>query len=177
MTSNSPEAMAEASRLAEEAVTLSRSTGPPDLVAGALRARSAVHSFAERYDEACRDGLEAAGLFRAAGNAKGLSRVLNNLACDEIALGRLDDAQRHLDEALSKYPQLTDTSNSAFVFGNLALVYLLRDEPAAAREPALESLRSIQTDERSVLRSSTCTWRFIIPLPASRRRRPCCMVR
>jgi tetratricopeptide (TPR) repeat protein len=81
--------------------------------------------------------------------------VLNNLACDEIALGRLDDAQRHLDEALSKYPQLTDTSNSAFVFGNLALVYLLRDEPAAAREPALESLRSIQTDEKSVLRSST----------------------
>jgi DNA-binding CsgD family transcriptional regulator len=41
------------------------------------------------------------------------------------------------------------------VLGNLALVYLLRGDPAAAREPALESLRSIQTDEISVLRSST----------------------
>ena len=155
MTSNSPEAMAEASGLAEEAVTLSRSTGSPDLVAGALRARSAVHSFAERYDEACRDGLEAAGLFQETGNAKGLSRVLNNLACDEIALGRLDDAQRHLEEALSNYLQLTDTSNSAFVFGNLALIHLLQGDPAAARGPALEALRSIQTDEKSVLRSST----------------------
>jgi DNA-binding CsgD family transcriptional regulator len=155
MTSNSPEAMAEASELAEEAVTLSRSIGSPEQMAGALRARSAVYSFAERYGEACRDGLEAAELFRAAGNEKGLCRVLNNLACDEIALGWLDDAQRHLEEALSHYPQVADTSNSAFVFGNLALVYLLRDDPAAAREPALESLRCIQTDEKSVLRSST----------------------
>jgi predicted ATPase/DNA-binding CsgD family transcriptional regulator len=155
MTSNSPEAMAEASELAEEAVALSRSIGSPEQMAAALRARSAVHSFAEQYGEACRDGLEAAELFRAAGNAQGLCRVLNNLACDEIALGRLDDAQRHLEEALSHFPQVADTSNSAFVFGNLALVYLLREDPAAAREPALESLRCIQTDEKSVLRSST----------------------
>jgi predicted ATPase/DNA-binding CsgD family transcriptional regulator len=155
MTNNSREAMAEASGLAEEAVAISRSTGSPDQMAGALRARSAVHSFAERYEEACRDGLEAADLFRAAENVKGLCRVLNNLACDELALGRLDDAQRHLEEALSYYPQFSDTSNSAFVFGNLALVYLLRGDPAAAREPALESLRCIQTDEKSVLRSTT----------------------
>ena len=87
MTDNSPAAVAEASGLAEEAVTLSRSTGSRDQIAGTLRARSAVHSFAERYEEACRDGLEAAALFRATGNGKGLSRVLNNLACDEIALG------------------------------------------------------------------------------------------
>jgi predicted ATPase/class 3 adenylate cyclase/DNA-binding CsgD family transcriptional regulator len=155
MTDNSPAAVAEASELAEEAVTLSRSVGSPDQVAGALRARSAVHSFAERYDEACRDGLEAAGLFRATGNGKGLSRVLNNLGCDEIALGRLDDAQRHLEEALPYSAEGSDTSNSSFVLGNLALVYLLRGDPAAAREPALEALRSIQTDEKSVLRSST----------------------
>ncbi len=155
MTDNSPAAVAEASNLAEEAVALSRSTGSPDQVAGALRARSAVHSFAERYEEACRDGLEAAELFRAAENGKGLSRVLNNLGCDEIALGRLDDAQRHLEEALPYSAAGIDTSNVSFVLGNLALVYLLRGDPAAAREPALESLRSIQTDEKSVLRSST----------------------
>jgi DNA-binding CsgD family transcriptional regulator len=154
MTDNSPAAIAEASDLAEEAVVLSRSTGSPDQVAGALRARSAVHSFAERYEEACRDGLEAAELFRAAENGKGLSRVLNNLACDEIALGRLDDAQRHLEEALPS-AEGSAGSNISFVLGNLALVYLLRGDPAAAREPALESLRSIQTDEKSVLRSST----------------------
>jgi predicted ATPase/DNA-binding CsgD family transcriptional regulator len=152
MTDDSPSALAEASGLAEEAVTLSRSLGSPDDVAGALRARSAVHSFAERYEEACRDGLEAAELFRATGNRKGLSWVLNNLACDEIALDRLDDAQHHLEEAL---PVELDTSNIAFPLGNLALVYLLRGDPAAAREPALESLRSIQTDEKSVLCSST----------------------
>jgi DNA-binding CsgD family transcriptional regulator len=144
--------MAEASGLAEEAVTLSRSLGSPDDVAGALRARSAVHSYAERYEEACRDGLEAAELYRATGNGKGLSQVLNNLACDEIALDRLDDAQHHLEEAL---PYGVDSSNVAFVFGNLALVYLLRGDPASAREPALESLRSIQTDEQTVLASST----------------------
>lgn len=155
MTDNSPAAVAEASALAEEAVALSRSTGSPEQVAGALRARSAVHSFAERYEEACRDGLEAAELFRTAENGKGLSRVLNNLACDEIALGRLDDAQRHLEEALPYSAAGIDTSNISFVLGNLALVYLLRGDPAAAREPALESLRSIQTDEKSVLRSST----------------------
>ena len=155
MTDNSPAAVVEASELAEEAVTLSRSAGSPDQVAGALRARSAVHSFAERYEEACRDGLEAAGLFRDTGNGKGLSRVLNNLGCDEIALGRLDHAQRHLEEALSCYAKGSDTSNSSFVLGNLALVYLLRGDPAAAREPALEALRNIQTDEKSVLRSST----------------------
>ena len=155
MTDNSPAAVAEASGLAEEAVTLSRSTGSGDQIAGALRARSAVNSFAERYEEACRDGLEAAGLFRATGNGKGLSRVLNNLACDEIALGRLDDAQRHLEEALPYSAQGVDTSNSSFVLGNLALVHLLRGDPAAAREPALESLRMILTDEKSVLRSTT----------------------
>jgi predicted ATPase/DNA-binding CsgD family transcriptional regulator len=153
MTSSSPEAAAEASELAEEGVTLSRSACSAEQLAAALRARSAVHSFAERYEEACRDGQEAAGLFRIAENTKGLARVLNNLACDEIALGRLDDAQRHLQEALAHSAQAT--YNTSFVLGNLALVHLLRGDPPSARESALEALRSIQTDEKSVLRSST----------------------
>jgi predicted ATPase/DNA-binding CsgD family transcriptional regulator len=155
MTDDSPPAMAEAAELAEEAVTISRATGSANSIAGALRARSAVHSFAEQYEEACRDGLEAADLFRAIGNRKGLSRVLNNLGCDEIALGLFDDAQRHLEEALPQSAEGGHTSNLAFILGNLALVHLLRGDPAAAREPALEALRNIQTDEKSVLRSAT----------------------
>jgi DNA-binding CsgD family transcriptional regulator len=155
MTDSSPAALAEATELAEEAVSLGRSTGSADHLAGTLRARSAVHSFAERYPEACRDGLEAVELFRSSQNGKGLSKVLNNLACDEIALGQFDDAQRHLEEALPYSAESHDTSNIAFILGNLALVYLLRDDPAAAREPALEALRNIQTDEKSVLCTST----------------------
>jgi DNA-binding CsgD family transcriptional regulator/tetratricopeptide (TPR) repeat protein len=155
MTDESPPAMAAATELAEEAVALSRSAGSPESIAGALRARSAVHSFAERYAEACRDGLEAADLFRAIGNRKLLAKVLNNLSCDEIALGLFGDAQQHLEEALPCSAEGSDTSNLSFILGNLALVHLLRGDPAAAREPALEALRSIQTDEKSVLRSST----------------------
>ena len=155
MTDDSPPAMAKAAELAEEAVTISRSAGSVDSVAGALRARSAVHSFAEQYHEARRDGLEAAELFRAVGNRKGLSRVLNNLGCDEIALGLYDDAQQHLQEALPHSADSGDTSNQAFILGNLALANLLRGDPAAAREPALEALRNIQTEEKSVLRSAT----------------------
>lgn len=114
-----------------------------------------MHSFAEQYQEACRDELEAAELLRATQNGKVLSRVLNNLASDEMAMGLLDDAQRHLEEAFPHSVQSGDTSNLSFVLGNLALVHLLRGNPAAAREPALEALRSIQTDEKSVLRGST----------------------
>jgi predicted ATPase/DNA-binding CsgD family transcriptional regulator len=153
MASSSPEAVAEATELAEEGVTLSRSACGAEQLAAALRARSAVHSFAERYEAACRDGQEAAELFRTAANTKGLARVLNNLACDELALGRLDEAEQHLQEALVCSRQAT--SNTSFVLGNLALVHLLRGDPASAREPALEALRSIQTDEKSVLRSGT----------------------
>jgi predicted ATPase/DNA-binding CsgD family transcriptional regulator len=155
MTDGSPLAVVQATELAEEAVALSRSAGSPESVAGALRARSAVHSFAERYEEACRDGLEGADLFRVIGNKRLLAKVLNNLGCDEIALGRLDDAQRHLEEALPSSAAGGDSSNQAFILGNLALVHLLRGDPAAARGPALEALRSVQTDEKSVLRSST----------------------
>jgi len=155
MTDDSPAAIAEASGLAEEAATLSRSTGSPDQIARALKARSAVHSFAERYEEACRDGTEAAELFRSTGNWQWLSRTLNNLASDEIALGRFDDAQRHLHEALPYAAEDDDISNLPYVLGNLSLVHLLRGDPAAAREPALESLRNIQTDERRILSSTT----------------------
>jgi predicted ATPase/DNA-binding CsgD family transcriptional regulator len=153
MASSSPESLAEAFLIADEAVTLSRSACTADRLAGALRARSAVHSFAGRYEEAVRDGLEAASLFRVAENSKGLARVLNNLGCDETALGRLDDAQRHLAEAL-RYSAYA-TYNVSFVYGNLALVHLLRGDPGSAREPALEALRSIRSEERSVLSSST----------------------
>jgi predicted ATPase/DNA-binding CsgD family transcriptional regulator len=151
MSSSTPEALAEAFEVADEAVTLSRSACSADRLAGALRARSAVHSFAERYEEAVRDGAEAADLFRVADNSKGLARVLNNLGCDETALGRLDDAQRHLEEALRN--SLDGTYNTAFVYGNLALVHLLRGDPGSARGPALEALRSISSEERHVLSS------------------------
>ncbi len=154
MTDDSSAAVAEATGLAEEAVALSRSTGSPDQIASALRARSAVHSFAERYEEACADGIEAAALFRSTGNKKLLSITLNNLANEEMALGRLDDAQRHLEQALSYAADDSDTSNLAITLGSLSCMYLLRGDPAAAREPALESLKNIQTDEKRVLCSA-----------------------
>ena len=155
MLDDSPAAAAEAASLADEAVALSRSAGSPYQLGQALKARSAVHSFAERYEQACRDGAEAAELFLAAGAYKWLSRTLNNLASDEIALGRLDDAQRHLETAQPYAAEGADTTNLPYVLGNLSLVHLLRGNVAAAREPAMEALRSITTDERRVLCSST----------------------
>ena len=152
---NSPAAVAEASGLAEEAVALSRSTGSADHLGRALRARSAVRSYAEQYEAACRDNLEASGLFRSAGNSRWLSRTLNNLASDEIALGRLDDAQRHLEEALPHAGGESDTSDLAYVLGNLSLVHLLRGDPAAARGPALESLKNVHTDDKRALYAPT----------------------
>ena len=152
---NSPAAVAEASGLAEEAVALSRSAGSADHLGRALRARSAVHSYAERYEAACRDNLEATGLFRSAGNSRWLSRTLNNLASDEIALGRLDDAQRHLEEALPYAGGESDTPDLAYVLGNLSLVHLLRGDPAAARGPALESLKNVHTDDKRALYAPT----------------------
>ena len=155
MMDDSPAAVAQASQLADEAVALSRSTGSPDQIGRALKARSAVHSFAQRYEAACRDGLEAAELLRSTGNRKWLSRTLNNLANDEIALGLLDEAHQHLQEALPYAAADSNISNLPYVLGNLSLVALLRGDPDAAREPALESLRNIQTDERRILSSST----------------------
>ena len=152
---NSPAAVAEASGLAEEAVALSRSAGSADHLGRALRARSAVRSYAEQYEAACRDNLEASGLFRSAGNSRWLSRTLNNLASDEIALGRLDDAQRHLEEALPCAGEECDTSDLAYVLGNLSLVHLLRGDPAAARGPALESLKNVHTDDKRALYAPT----------------------
>jgi predicted ATPase/DNA-binding CsgD family transcriptional regulator len=154
MLDDSPAAAAEALELAEEAVLLNRSTGSPGELARALKARAAVHSFAERYEQACRDGAEAAGLFLATDARKWLSRTLNNLASDEIALDRLDAAQQHLQTALPYAAEGSDTQNLSYVLGNLALVYLLRGEPAAARGPALEALKNISTDEKRVLLSS-----------------------
>jgi predicted ATPase/DNA-binding CsgD family transcriptional regulator len=154
MLDDSPAAAAEALELADEAVLLSRSAGSPFQVAQALKARAAVHSFAERYEQACRDGAEAAGLLLTADAPKWLSRTLNNLASDEIALGRLDDAQRHLQTALPYAAQGGNTQNLPFVLGNLALVHLLRGDPGAARGPALEALRNISTDEKRVLLSA-----------------------
>jgi len=155
ITDNSPQAVAEASGLAEEAVALSRSAGSADLLGRALRARSAVLSYAEQYEAACRDNLEASGLFRSAGNGRWLSRTLNNLASDEIALGRLDDAQRHLEEALPHAGGESDTSDLSYVLGNLSLVHLLRGDPVAARSPALESLKNVHTDDKRALYAPT----------------------
>jgi predicted ATPase/DNA-binding CsgD family transcriptional regulator len=154
MLDDSPAAAAEALELAEEAVLLSRSTGSPGELARALKARAAVHSFAERYELACRDGAEAAGLFLATDARKWFSRTLNNLASDEIALDRLDAAQQHLQTALPYAAEGSDTQNLSYVLGNLALVHLLRGEPAAARGPAMEALKNISTDEKRVLLSS-----------------------
>ena len=175
MTSSSPEAVAEASELAEEGVSLSRSACPAEQLAAALRARSAVHSFAERYEEACCDGQEAAELFRTAGNTKGLARVLNNLACDEIALGRLDDAQRHLQEALVHPAQ--DTSNTAFVLGTSR-----SSTCCAATPPPPASLRSkpsaaSRRTRKACCAPRPCTWRSTIPPQAGRRQRLCSTAR
>jgi predicted ATPase/DNA-binding CsgD family transcriptional regulator len=155
ITNHSSEAVAEASGLADEAVTLSRSGRSADQLGRALRARSAVYSYAEQYEAACRDNLEATGLFRSSGNGRWLSRTLNNLASDEIALGEFDDAQRHLEEALPYAAGESDTSDLAYVLGNLSLVHLLRGDPAAARGPALESLKNVRTDDKRALYAPT----------------------
>ena len=155
MLDDSPAGLAAATALAEEAVALSRSTGSQYQVAKALKARAAVHSFAERYELACRDGQEGADLFLAAGAGKWLSRTLNNLASDEIALGRLDEAQRHLETARPYAAGGDDTQNLPYVLGNLALVFLLRGQAEAARGSALEALKNISIDEKRVLNSTT----------------------
>lgn len=152
---SSPPAIAEAASLAEEAVSLMRSAGSADDLGRALRARSAVRSYAEEYEAACQDNLEASKLLRSAGNSRWLSRTLNNLASDEIALGRLDDAQRHLEEALPHAGGQSDTSDLAYVLGNLSLVHLLRGDTTAARGPALEALKNVHTDDKRALYAPT----------------------
>ena len=91
--------------------------------------------YEKKFDDAVAEYEKARGVARKMGSRQLEAEILTNLAAAEVAAGRLDAAQRHLDEdlAIAKLdPGAAD--ETPFIWGVAAQAQLKRHNPAAAAQ-------------------------------------------
>lgn len=102
-------------------------------------------------------GLESA---RRSGELAAQARMLSGLGMSAERLGRADEAERHLNEALTLWRELGDSRGEAGVLSNLVTIYSALDRPEqglAAAERAVDLARRIGDPyvERTALQNSS----------------------
>jgi predicted ATPase/class 3 adenylate cyclase len=109
---------------AQEAVELADRSGDPTLRGDCHNERANQLSELGDREAARLDYDLALDLRRRSGDRRSVARVLSNIACDEIVLGDLDDARRHLEEAKDIAQDLHDEGTLTMLWINLGFIHL-----------------------------------------------------
>jgi DNA-binding SARP family transcriptional activator len=100
--------------------------------AAMLQCRGSLLTEQQRFDEARSDLDEAAALFRDAGDDRRYAWTIRNIAVIDRLTGRLDDAARRCEQALTLLRQSGHQMDEAYVLFQMVKVELARDQPIAA---------------------------------------------
>lgn len=103
-------------------------------VSNALANRAWIAHYRGDHEEALRDYLIALEYYRSSGAESNAAITLRGIALAEAALGRTEDAVRHLDEALTVFRRLESDLDTAMALNCLGEVWLQAGDLAKSRE-------------------------------------------
>jgi tetratricopeptide (TPR) repeat protein len=142
-----------AARDVERAIELAVAAGDDEARANALFQASIVAERRRNWLLAHCHAEEALELYRELGNRLCIARVLNNLGGIDFLLGRIENAEQTLLEAIDAAFDAESEADFAQAVNSLAQVYLRSGRPAEARARALRSIQLLEnrTDFRDEL--------------------------